>query len=99
MLNKKLIKKSGIYFIGNLSSKIFSALLLPIYAFYINTEDLGYYDFAQTVIGILSPIIVLAIWEAILKFILTEDNVLIKRKITTTSALFSLIMLLIGVSI
>lgn len=100
MMNKRLIKKSGIYFIGNLSSKIMSAILIPIYAFYINTEDLGYYDFAQTVMGILSPIIILAIWEAILKFVLSEDDVDRQRRIMSTSAIFSFVMsfLFIGIA-
>lgn len=92
MINKRLIKKSGIYFIGNLSSKIMSALLIPIYAFYINTDDLGFYDFSQTVMGILSPIIILAIWEAILKFTLSEDETEKQRKILSTSAIFSFVM-------
>lgn len=92
MIDSKLVKKSGIYFIGNMSSKIMSAILIPIYAFYINTEDLGTYDFAQTLMGILSPFIILAIWEAVLKFILSEENVNNQRKIMTTSAIFSIVM-------
>lgn len=95
MVNKSLIKKSGLYFVGNLSSKIMSALLIPIYAFYVSADDLGYFDFSQTIMGILSPIIILAIWEAILKFVLSEDDISIKRKIMTTSALFSIIMAIV----
>ncbi|SYZ77256.1 lipopolysaccharide biosynthesis protein [Trichococcus shcherbakoviae] len=99
MVNKRLIKKSGIYFIGNLSSKIMSAILIPIYAFYINTEDLGMYDFSQTVMGVLSPIIILAIWEAVLKFVLSEDDTEKQRKIMSTSAIFSLVMNLVFIII
>lgn len=90
MISKSLMKKSGIYLIGNLSSKIMSALLIPIYAFSVSVNDLGYFDFSQTIMGILSPIIILAIWEAILKFVLIEDNLEKKRKIITTSAIFSI---------
>lgn len=99
MLNKTLIKKSGIYFIGNLSSKVMSALLIPIYAFYINPDELGFYDFSHTVMGILSPIIVLAIWEAVLKFILSEDNEDMRKKVMSTSGIFSIIMSLMFVII
>lgn len=92
MFSKSFIKKTGIYFLGNLSSKIMSALLIPIYAFYINSNDLGYFDFSQTLMGIATPIIILAIWEAILKFTLSEDKVDNKQKIITTAVLFCLAM-------
>ncbi|GGA65151.1 lipopolysaccharide biosynthesis protein [Ornithinibacillus halotolerans] len=95
MLSKNLLKKTGIYAVGNLSSKIMSALLIPIYAFYISTNDLGYFDFSQTLMSVTSPIIVLAIWEAILKFVLSEDKLHIKTKMLTTAFVFSLIMSLV----
>ena len=42
--NKKLIKKSGLYLIGNFSSKILASLLLPVYAVYVTAAELGTYD-------------------------------------------------------
>lgn len=95
MINNGLIKKSGIYFIGNMSSKIMSVLLVPIYAFYISAKDLGTYDISKTLMGIISPIVVLAIWEAVLKFIMIEDRAIEKRKISTTTAIFTLTMCVI----
>lgn len=95
--NKRLIKKSGIYFIGNISSKLMSAILIPIYAFYINVTDLGFFDFSQTLIGILSPIVILAIWEAVLKVLLSDDDIQMKSKYISTSFLFS--FFIIGVII
>ena len=99
MSNNSLIKKSGIYFIGNLSSKMMSAILIPIYAFYIDTNDLGTYDFSQTIMGILSPIIILAIWEAVLKFLLSEEDLFKQRKIISTSAIFSIGMSIVFILI
>ncbi|QIK51230.1 polysaccharide biosynthesis protein [Jeotgalibaca porci] len=99
MNNERLVRKSGIYFIGNLSSKIMSAILIPIYAFYINTEELGFYDFSQTIMGILSPIILIAIWEAILKFLLTEEDDKVKQRIMSTSAIFTVVMSILFVLI
>lgn len=69
MEGKKLIKKTGLYFIGNLSSKILTFVLVPIYAFYIKSEELGEFDYAQTIMNIIVPICFVAIWEAILKFV------------------------------
>lgn len=89
---KRLIKKTGLYFIGNLSSKILSALLIPIYAFYITTNDLGYYDYTQTIMGVLIPVVFIAIWESILRFVLSESDEARKRTVIATSACFSLVM-------
>lgn len=95
MVGKNLFKKSILYFIGNLSSKVLSVLLIPIYAYFVTSDDLGYFDFSQTIMGIISPIIILAIWEAILKFILSEDDIRVKQKVITTSTIFSIVMSII----
>ncbi|MDO5555310.1 MAG: oligosaccharide flippase family protein [Clostridia bacterium] len=85
MQTKRLLRKTGIYFIGNLSSKILSILLVPLYAFYITAEQLGIFDYNQTLINVLIPISFIAIWEAVLKFLLSvkEDN----KKVVSNSIL------------
>ena len=102
MDNKRLLKKTGFYFIGNLSSKILSVILVPLYAFYISSSDLGQYDYSQTLLNILVPIFFMNIWEAVLKFILAEKNMDKENKIMSTSIAFVsvvVIILLIGVNI
>ncbi|TCM92806.1 O-antigen/teichoic acid export membrane protein [Paenibacillus sp. BK033] len=88
MQRNRLIKKTGLYLIGNLSSRIMSAIIIPIYAFFIQANDLGYFDYAQTIMGIVIPIIFVAIWEAILRFLLYENDDLYKAKILATSVGF-----------
>lgn len=90
MEGKKLIKKTGLYFIGNLSSKILTFVLVPIYAFYIKSEELGEFDYAQTIMNIIVPICFVAIWEAILKFVIQEDDDIKKNKIIATSSVFTI---------
>lgn len=82
------IKKTGLYFIGNLSTKIITAIIIPIYAFYITAEDLGFYDYAITLSNMIMPIVFFAIWESILRYILTTENKKIKQKIIGTSLIF-----------
>ena len=74
MSTGRLVKKTGLYFIGNLSSKIVSAAILPIYAFFVLPNDLGAFDNAQVWANIFSPICFLAVWEAVLKFLIAEEN-------------------------
>ena len=95
MENKRIIKKTGLYFIGNLSSKLLASLLVPLYAFYISTGDLGQFDYSQTIMNIVNPIIFICIWEAILRFLLTENEEGKENKIIATSSLFTVIMSII----
>lgn len=64
----RLFKKTGVYFVGNFSSKVISAIIVPIYAVYVSSADLGEYDYLLTLTQIIAPVAYLAIWEAILKF-------------------------------
>lgn len=72
MSTGRLAKKTGLYFIGNLSSKIVSAAILPIYAFFVLPNDLGAFDNAQVWANIFATVCFMAIWEAILKFLLLK---------------------------
>lgn len=62
------LKKTSIYFIGTLSTKMISVMLVPIYAYFVAVNDLSDYDYFATIASTLSPIVFAAIWEAILKF-------------------------------
>lgn len=99
MNDSSLIRKIGVYFVGNFSSKIFSALLIPIYAFYVSSTDLGYFDYYQSIMLMMSPILVVAIWEAILKFVLNEQLLEKKNEVIRTGILFSLSSLLFSYSV
>lgn len=95
MEGKRLIKKSILYFVGNMASKLLSTLLVPLYAFYIMASDLGYYDYSQTVMNIIVPIFFIAIWEGILRFTLCENSKERKEKVIGTSVWFVLLMSII----
>lgn len=91
MLNVRLIKKSGIYFIGNFSSKVMGLILIPIYAFYILPDDLGYFDYIQTIMNIVIPVVLVSIWEGVLRYGLTTEDEDSRTKILSTAAFFSIV--------
>ena len=95
--NKRLAQKSLIYFIGNLSSKILNFLLVPIYAYTISSTDLGNYDYIITLASIIIPIVYMVLWEAILKFSLSQKATI--RRITTTTSIFTIILNIIIIPI
>lgn len=94
MENKRIVSKSILYFIGNFSSKILSTILVPIYAFYVKSEDFGNYDLAQTMMNIIIPIVFVAIWDSILRFGLSSDKGKTEKTISS-SFIFVIIMSII----
>lgn len=74
MAANQLMKKTGVYLIGNMASKLTSALIIPIYAYFVSTNALGSFDYYQTIMSIASPLLFLAIWEAALRFLIREED-------------------------
>ena len=62
------LKKIGLYFVGTFSTRLLSVLLVPIYAYFVSSVDLGEYDYIYAIVNILYPIAFLCIWESILKY-------------------------------
>lgn len=92
MKNNSIIKKMIIYFIGTLSSRMLSVLLVPIYAFFVKVEELGKYDYIIAIVNIIMPIVYVVIWESILKYFMKdrESNIL-EKYISTVVVFFSMI--------
>jgi len=90
MKGNRVLRKTALYFIGNLSSKLLVAILIPIYAFSVKPDELGYFDYTQTIMNILVPIIFLAIWESILKFLLTKEKKYSKEEIIASSLFWTI---------
>ena len=91
MQKDRILKKTGMHFIGNLSTKVLSAVIVFLYAFYVGANDFGEYEYVQTLVNIIVPVFFFSIWDAILKFMLSQEKEESKRKITTTCTVFSLI--------
>ncbi|MFD9627726.1 oligosaccharide flippase family protein [Peribacillus muralis] len=75
----KLAKSSFIFAIGNLGSKIIFLLLVPIYTYYLSTDEYGNVDLITTTISLLLPITTLSIFDAVLRF--SMDNAYEKKLI------------------
>ena len=64
-----------IYAIGNFGTKILSFLIVPLYTFYISTEDMGVYDLLLSTVNLLCPLITMQIADAAYSWIIrgTKD--------------------------
>ena len=72
---KDLVKGVFIYAIGTFGTKLLSFIIVPMYTYYIVTEDLGIYDLLMATVSLLSPLITLQISDAAYKWILQEERV------------------------
>lgn len=84
-----LVKKTGIYAVGNFASKITAALIIPIYAWFVAAEALGYYDYFLTLMTMLAPLCYMALWEAVLRFTIAETDA--ERLDGAVSAVFAMV--------
>lgn len=95
-IKNSFIKRTSIYFIGTLSTKMISVMLVPIYAYFVVVNDLSEYDYFATIASTLSPIAFAAIWEAILKYGIkkeTDNKTLFSTAIIFTMAITILCIL------
>ena len=87
----QLLAKTILYAIGTAAAKLISALVIPIYAFFVSAEALGDYDYAFIIAGIAAPICYLAIWESVLRFALIADGDM-RTRIVNAVGKFALVM-------
>ena len=68
------IKSFGLYFLGNILSKLMMFILLPIYTDHLKPEELGYYDVANTYLNLLITFLFIDIYVGIMRFVFDEQN-------------------------
>lgn len=64
----ELTNTTVVYMIGSMLSKVLNFILLPYISIMISTEELGVYDFVQTITGIAVPIITLQVIDSAFRF-------------------------------
>lgn len=70
---KYLLKNTAIFTIGNISSKLMSFFLVPLYTKTLNTSEYGTLDLITTICTMVLPILTLNIGESVLRFNLDKD--------------------------
>lgn len=76
----KMLKTTGIFFIGTVLSKLMLFFLLPIYTKYIPTADFGYYDLSITYVAIVTSVLFFDIWVSIMRHMYDKADIKWKKK-------------------
>ena len=64
---KRLVKTTGVYFLGTVGTKLISFLLLPLYTAYLVPSQYGQYDVNITYATLFASVCFLDIWTGIMK--------------------------------
>jgi O-antigen/teichoic acid export membrane protein len=91
-----LFKNTLIYTIGNFGSRVLAFILLPIYSFYLNPEELGYYDLILTSLMLLTPLITIQVSESVYRWLLDYPNDEEKKNTIVSNGVFILLLSLIS---
>ncbi len=71
---KYLLKNINFILLGNLSTKIISFFLVPLYTNVLSTADYGSYDLVGTTINLLLPVLTISIADAVIFFVLDKSE-------------------------
>ena len=55
---KELVKKTGIYAVGNLGAKVLSYVMVLVYSYFILPDEMGYYDLIITTVAMIQPLVI-----------------------------------------
>lgn len=71
---KYLLKNMGLLTISQFGAKLLSFLLVPLYTSILTTEEYGTFDFFNTTIFLLVPILTISIMQSVMRFCLDKTS-------------------------
>ena len=92
---KNFLKSTGVYFLGNILSKIISFLLLPLYTSHISPDSYGRYDLAANYVNLFSTIFFIEIWMGLMRFVIDSESETKKRKVVYSSATIYIVSIIL----
>ena len=96
---RKLLSNTGIFALANLLTKIIMFALVPIYTYFLSTEELGIADTVITTSSLLMPLLSIAITEAVLRFGMKKHDQQLVFSNAILVILFSFAVLIMAIPI
>ena len=72
--SKRFLKAIGLYAIGNLGSKLITFLMVPLYTYFVNPADYGFYDICLTLVLAATPLMTLQLRDGAFRFLINNDD-------------------------
>lgn len=71
---KDLVKKTGIYAIGNLGAKVLSYVMVLVYSYFILPDEMGYYDLIITTVAMIQPLVIFQMNDGVYRFLADKKS-------------------------
>ena len=71
---KVLLEDAVIFGLGNIASKLILFFLVPLYTYFLTTEEYGIADLVYTMSQLIYPVVSIVIYEAVIRFGLMSDQ-------------------------
>lgn len=71
---KQFLKSVGIYAVGNIGSKLITFLMIPLYTFFVDTSEFGYYDLCLTAVMLLTSFASLQLRDGAFRFLIDSKT-------------------------
>lgn len=71
---KVLLINIGLFTLNTVSTKLITFLLVPLYTFFLTTEQYGITDMSLTVASLIAPIVTLSIGDAVTRYIIDDST-------------------------
>lgn len=71
---KRLIQNIGVFAIANFAARFLSFLILPLYTYFLTTEEYGTIDLVNTAVQLLFPVFSLAITDGVMRFAISDKS-------------------------
>lgn len=81
---KRLIKNTGIIAIGNISTKLVSFFLLPLYTTLLSASEYGVFDYILSIATFCVPFVSVLMDESIFRFLIDCKKQEEKEKVIST---------------
>lgn len=78
---KDLVRNTLLFTVGNAGAKLLMLIIVPLYTYYVSTEQMGQYDLVNTYVGLFSVLACLALHEGLYRWLLdanTKDKDILK---------------------
>lgn len=69
-----LVKNTILYALSSFGTKVFTFIIVPLYTYYLTTDEFGTYDTINSIIGLVTPMCILSIHEGILRWLLKSKE-------------------------
>ena len=69
---KTLLTNIGLFTLNTVSTKLITFLLVPLYTFFLTTQDYGITDMSLTVVSLVAPIVTLSIGDAVTRYVIDD---------------------------